>query len=138
MGAWADLNTAIGTALTGAGYTLPADQNPERWPSWAVGSSGAAVWVAVGLEPGAGSISGDSDTTRHALTVRTLCGGPWSASSSQTAALDAARAIRAALETTAGFVSGAAHAVYDSTSVDRLGACYLVSVSFDVIQMDTY
>ena len=138
MAAWATLNTAIGTALTGAGYTLPAEQDPERWPSWAIGSSGAARWVAVDLQPAAGAIQGGNDTTRHELTVRTICGGPWSASSSQSAALDAARAIRAALETTAGLVDGSAHAVYDSTSVDRLGACYLVSVTFTFIQSDSY
>jgi len=138
MGAWATLNTAIGAALTGAGYVLPAEQNPERWPSWAIGSSGAARWVAVDLQPAAGAIQGSDDTVRHELTVRAICGGPWSASTSQSAALDAARAVRAALETTAGHVSGTAHAVYDSTSVDRLGACYLVSVSFTVYQMDTY
>jgi hypothetical protein len=138
MSAWADLNTAIGTALTGAGYVLPREQDPERWPSWAIGSSGAARWVAVDLQPAAGAIQGGGDTIRHELTVRAICGGPWSASTSQAAALDFARACRAALETTAGFVSGSAHAVYQSVSVTRLGACYLVSVSFNVIQFDTY
>jgi len=138
MAAWATLNTAIGTALTGAGYMLPAEQDPERWPSWAIGASGAARWAAVDLQPAAGAIQGGSDTTRHELTVRAICGGPWSASSSQSAALDAARAIRAALETTAGLAGGAAQAEYESVDVARLGACYLVSVSFTVYQMDTY
>jgi len=138
MAAWATLNTAIGTALTGSGYTLPAEQEPERWPSWAIGSSGAARWVAVDLQPATGAIQGGSDTVRHELTVRAICGGPWSASTSQAAALDFARACRAALETTAGFVSGTAMAEYESTAVARLGACYLVSVSFTVYQMDTY
>lgn len=138
MGAWADLNSGIETALTGIGYTLPPDQDPERWPSWAIGVGGVARWASVSLVPDAGSVSGSDDTTRHALTVRTICGHPWSDSASQAAALNAAQAIRAAIETTAGHVSGTAHAVYEGASVERLGACYLVTVTFQVIQTDTY
>lgn len=138
MGAWGDLSNAVKTALTGAGYVLATTQEPAEWPSHAVGASGAPSWVAFAIEPTDSPINGSSAMTRSTLTIRALAGHPWSWSASEAAALDFARAVRALLDTASGLSDVSAQLVFDSVSASRVGACYSVSVQFEIYQTDTY
>lgn len=139
MAAWHTMRDEIAAALMAAGYVV-APEPVDQWPSWAIGADGAGRWVALSVTPSSGDLGGsDAAMIRHRVTVRGLAGLPMSPDSTDGAALDLARSLRATIETTAGYVSGTAHAVAADTTVDPFGAgLRLVAVAFDVHQLDQF
>lgn len=139
MGAWADLETAIGAVITGAGYTLAMSLDPAGWPSWAVGASGAPEWVSMELTPGAAPIDGSGGSVvRHALTLRLIGAHPWNRGASQRAVLDAERTLRAALETSAGIAASSAQVMYETCETSPLGLGIAAEIRYTVLQGETY
>ncbi len=130
MAAWASLETAIGTALTSAGFTIA--------PVGEVGlltSAGVGEWVSVQLIATQGGPADGSGLVidRHQVDI----GVPVSAypQSGHGAGLDVARTIQRALDASDALASVSAHAIPTDVTVARRpdSEVYEVSARFDVL-----
>jgi hypothetical protein len=134
MAAWADLEAAIGTALTAAGFTVAPVREVSLLPSAGVGE-----WVAIQLIATQGGPADGSGLVidRHQVDVGVLVSAY--PQSQHGAGLDVARTIQRALDASAALASASAHAIpVDVTVLRRPDAeVYEVSARFDVLHANS-
>lgn len=136
---WSSLVTAIEGVISGAGVTIAPERDPSMWPSWAVAVGGSAQWVSVELDPSVSPLDGSGQTvTQHELNLRTFVCHPYSYSTTQKAAVDVARSLRALLDTPTGIVAETAMVEYTGVSFDALGAGIVVTTTFTAYQSESY
>lgn len=122
---WATLYAALGTLLTGAGYTVATVTDASELPSH---TAGLAVIVAADIE----SIAIDNASRFDAFPVRltAICVHATSTASATAAALTLGMVLRELVEDDTTTVPGAgARAIHVGTDVVRLGGTNAVSVT---------
>jgi hypothetical protein len=134
MAAWADLESAIGTALTAAGFSVA----PVREVGLLL-ASGLGELVSIQLLATQGGPADGSGLVidRHQVDVGVLVSAY--PQSGHGAGLDAARTIQRALDSSAALASVSAHAIPVDVTVARRPdtEVYEVSARFDVLHANS-